>query len=131
MAPVKKKREVDSINSKLALVMKSGKGKISIVPAFFVFPKSLYTKISRHKTVSIGYAYSLFRLLIWCSWLEPFLSKLPIPVVNAKPFAATHSYKSTLKALRSGKAKLILIASNTPPLRKSELECRPEPGPPS
>ncbi|AEO63619.1 L30e-like protein [Canariomyces notabilis] len=31
-------------------------------------------------------------------------------------------YRSTLKALRSGKAKLILIAANTPPLRKSELE---------
>jgi len=31
-------------------------------------------------------------------------------------------YRSTLKALRSGKAKLILIAGNTPALRKSELE---------
>ncbi|CAI0652199.1 hypothetical protein K4K61_002551 [Colletotrichum sp. SAR11_59] len=31
-------------------------------------------------------------------------------------------YKSTLKALRTGKAKLVLIAGNTPPLRKSELE---------
>ncbi|KAM3518527.1 hypothetical protein NHJ13051_008131 [Beauveria bassiana] len=31
-------------------------------------------------------------------------------------------YSSTLKALRQGKAKLGLIAANTPPLRKSELE---------
>ncbi|KAF4922084.1 60S ribosomal protein L30 [Colletotrichum viniferum] len=31
-------------------------------------------------------------------------------------------YKSTLKSLRSGKAKLILIAGNIPPLRRSELE---------
>ncbi|KAI1851009.1 hypothetical protein JX265_004541 [Neoarthrinium moseri] len=31
-------------------------------------------------------------------------------------------YKSTLKALRAGKAKLVIIAGNTPPLRKSELE---------
>ena len=31
-------------------------------------------------------------------------------------------YKQTLKALRSGKAKLVLIASNTQPLRKSEVE---------
>uniref|UniRef100_A0A0B7KFA4 Ribosomal protein eL8/eL30/eS12/Gadd45 domain-containing protein n=7 Tax=Clonostachys TaxID=110564 RepID=A0A0B7KFA4_BIOOC len=31
-------------------------------------------------------------------------------------------YKTSLKSLRSGKAKLILIAANTPPLRKSELE---------
>ena len=30
-------------------------------------------------------------------------------------------YKSTLKTLRSGKAKLVIISNNTPPLRKSEL----------
>jgi large subunit ribosomal protein L30e len=33
-------------------------------------------------------------------------------------------YQSSLKALRSGKAKLVLIAANTPPLRKSEIECK-------
>ena len=31
-------------------------------------------------------------------------------------------YKQTLKTLRSGKSKLVIIASNTPPLRKSEIE---------
>src|SRR5436305_9352457 len=31
-------------------------------------------------------------------------------------------YKSTLKCLRSGKAKIAILAGNTPPLRKSELE---------
>mmetsp|Transcript_11389 Transcript_11389/g.25352 ORF Transcript_11389/g.25352 Transcript_11389/m.25352 type:complete len:110 (+) Transcript_11389:90-419(+) len=31
-------------------------------------------------------------------------------------------YKQCLKSLRKGKAKMILIASNAPPLRKSELE---------
>ncbi|ODQ65393.1 L30e-like protein [Nadsonia fulvescens var. elongata DSM 6958] len=31
-------------------------------------------------------------------------------------------YKSTIKAIRQGKARLIIIAANTPPLRKSELE---------
>ncbi|KAK5196079.1 60S ribosomal protein L30 [Exophiala xenobiotica] len=60
MAPKKAKKTTDSINSRLALVMKSGK-------------------------VTLG-------------------------------------YKSTLKTLRSGKAKLVIIAGNTPPLRKSELE---------
>ncbi|KAF2834843.1 L30e-like protein [Patellaria atrata CBS 101060] len=59
MAP-KKTKTADSINSRLALVMKSGK-------------------------VVLG-------------------------------------YKSTLKSLRSGKAKLVIIAGNTPALRKSELE---------
>uniref|UniRef100_A0A1I8EP56 Large ribosomal subunit protein eL30 n=1 Tax=Wuchereria bancrofti TaxID=6293 RepID=A0A1I8EP56_WUCBA len=31
-------------------------------------------------------------------------------------------YKQTLKTLRAGKAKLVIIADNTPPLRKSEIE---------
>mmetsp|Transcript_43155 Transcript_43155/g.97532 ORF Transcript_43155/g.97532 Transcript_43155/m.97532 type:complete len:89 (+) Transcript_43155:282-548(+) len=31
-------------------------------------------------------------------------------------------YKTTLKSLRSQKSKLVLISSNTPPLRKSEIE---------
>ncbi|EWC46523.1 60S ribosomal protein L30 [Drechslerella stenobrocha 248] len=61
MAPTKKNKKAEnSINSRLALVMKSGK-------------------------VCLG-------------------------------------YKSTLKMLRSSKAKLVIIAGNTPPLRKSELE---------
>lgn len=44
---------------------------------------------------------------------------------NAKCYhsVVTLGYKSTLKTLRSGKAKLVIIAGNTPPLRKSELEC--------
>ncbi len=31
-------------------------------------------------------------------------------------------YKSTLKTLRDGKSKLVLISSNCPPLRRSEIE---------
>ncbi|VDM44652.1 unnamed protein product [Toxocara canis] len=31
-------------------------------------------------------------------------------------------YKQTLKTLRAGKARLVIIANNTPPLRKSEIE---------
>ncbi|CAD6184822.1 unnamed protein product [Caenorhabditis auriculariae] len=31
-------------------------------------------------------------------------------------------YKQTLKSLLNGKAKLVLLANNTPPLRKSEIE---------
>lgn len=61
MAPQKKtKKTIESINSRLALVMKSGK-------------------------------YVL-------------------------------GYQQTLKSLRQGKAKLVIIANNTPPLRKSEIE---------
>ena len=61
MAPAKKsKKTVESINSKLQLVMRSGKS-------------------------SLG-------------------------------------YKTTLKSLRNTKAKLVIISSNCPPLRKSEIE---------
>ena len=77
MAPKKAKKTTDSINSRLALVMKSGKG--------------------------------------WfCSTASP-TAILTCSIV-------TLGYKSTLKTLRSGKAKLVIIAGNTPPLRKSELE---------
>merc|ERR1712188_152660 len=34
----------------------------------------------------------------------------------------TLGYKTVLKSLRSGKSKLILISSNVPPVRKSEIE---------
>ena len=34
----------------------------------------------------------------------------------------TLGYKTTLKSLRGGKAKLIIISNNCPPLRKSEIE---------
>eukprot|EP01090_Pellita_catalonica_P005003 TRINITY_DN1482_c0_g1_i1.p1 TRINITY_DN1482_c0_g1~~TRINITY_DN1482_c0_g1_i1.p1 ORF type:complete len:111 (+),score=20.81 TRINITY_DN1482_c0_g1_i1:145-477(+) len=34
----------------------------------------------------------------------------------------TLGYKSTLKTLRTNKAKLVIISNNCPPLRKSEIE---------
>ncbi|KAI0388536.1 50S ribosomal protein L30e-like protein [Xylariaceae sp. FL0594] len=46
-------------------------------------------------------------------------SKLALVMKSGK---VTLGYKSSIKSLRSGKAKLVIIASNTPPLRKSELE---------
>ncbi|KAK3724395.1 60S ribosomal protein L30 [Vermiconidia calcicola] len=46
-------------------------------------------------------------------------AKLALTIKSGK---VTLGYKSTLKTLRSGRAKLIIIAGNTPPLRKSELE---------
>merc|ERR1711881_72268 len=46
-------------------------------------------------------------------------AKLALTIKSGK---VTLGYKSTLKTLRAGKAKLIIIAGNTPPLRQSELE---------
>ncbi|KAL9623589.1 MAG: hypothetical protein Q9160_002045 [Pyrenula sp. 1 TL-2023] len=84
MAPKKAKKTADSINSRLALVMKSGKGTKNIET-----PPTSCLEIA---------------------WDSHFMSTV------------TLGYKSTLKCLRSGKAKLVIISGNTPPLRKSELE---------
>lgn len=46
-------------------------------------------------------------------------SKLALVMKSGK---YTLGYKSTLKMMRSGKAKLVIISGNCPPLRKSELE---------
>jgi len=46
-------------------------------------------------------------------------SKLGLVMKSGK---YTLGYKSTVKTLRSGKAKLVLVSSNCPPLRKSEVE---------
>ena len=46
-------------------------------------------------------------------------SKLALVIKSGK---YTLGYKSTLKQMRSGKSKLVLIAGNCPPLRRSELE---------
>ncbi|KAB2572949.1 60S ribosomal protein L30 [Lasiodiplodia hormozganensis] len=50
---------------------------------------------------------------------DTLASRLALVMKSGK---VTLGYKSSLKALRMGKAKLVLIAANTPPLRKSELE---------
>ncbi|KAI9349738.1 50S ribosomal protein L30e-like protein [Obelidium mucronatum] len=50
---------------------------------------------------------------------ETINSRLALVMKSGK---YTLGYKSTLKSIRNGKAKLLLIAGNCPPLRKSELE---------
>ncbi|KAK2551452.1 60S ribosomal protein L30 [Acropora cervicornis] len=51
--------------------------------------------------------------------LESINSRLALVMKSGK---YTLGYKSTLKTLRQGKAKLVIISSNTPQLRKSEIE---------
>ena len=50
---------------------------------------------------------------------ESVTSRLNLVVKSGK---YTLGWKSTIKAIRNGKAKLILISSNCPPLRRSEIE---------
>mmetsp|Transcript_126798 Transcript_126798/g.248533 ORF Transcript_126798/g.248533 Transcript_126798/m.248533 type:complete len:113 (+) Transcript_126798:75-413(+) len=51
--------------------------------------------------------------------VESINSKIQLVMKSGK---TALGYKTTIKALRSNKAKMVLIASNTPPLRKSEVE---------
>lgn len=85
MAPAgskKSKKTAESINSRLALVMKSGKGSL----------RSIHDDI----------------------WITPLTQGETTDTIF---YVVTLGYKSTLKTLRSGKAKLVIIAGNTPPLR--------------
>ncbi|RKP22552.1 ribosomal protein [Syncephalis pseudoplumigaleata] len=50
---------------------------------------------------------------------ESINSRLALVMKSGK---YTLGYRSTLKTLRQGKSKLVIIAGNCPPLRKSELE---------
>merc|ERR1711976_536135 len=50
---------------------------------------------------------------------ESINSRLALVVKSGKYHLG---YKETLKSLRKGASKLVIIANNTPPLRKSEIE---------
>merc|ERR1712172_382795 len=50
---------------------------------------------------------------------ESINSRLQLVIKSGK---YSLGYKSTLKTLRSGKSKLVIICNNCPPLRKSEIE---------
>lgn len=51
--------------------------------------------------------------------MENINSRLKLVMKSGK---VNLGYKETIKTLRSGKAKLVILSSNTPPLRKSEVE---------
>jgi large subunit ribosomal protein L30e len=50
---------------------------------------------------------------------ESINSRIQLVMKSGK---AALGYKTVVKALRTTKAKLVIISSNTPPLRKSEIE---------
>jgi large subunit ribosomal protein L30e len=51
--------------------------------------------------------------------VESINSKIQLVMRSGKTVLG---YKTTIKALRSNKAKMVIIANNTPVLRKSEVE---------
>ncbi|CAG2113305.1 unnamed protein product [Medioppia subpectinata] len=90
VAEKKSKKTLESINSRLALVMKSGKYS-------FGYKQTL-------KTLRLGKA------------------KLVIIANNTPPLRKSEIEYYAMLAKTGGKAKLVIIANNTPPLRKSEIE---------
>ena len=52
------------------------------------------------------------------------MASCPHPSVPPPSRAGKYNlgYKQTLKTLRNGKAQLVIVANNCPPLRKSEIE---------
>lgn len=56
----------------------------------------------------------LYRLVIQKKAQESINTRLALVMKSGKYVLG---YKQTLKSLRQGKAKLVIIASNTPPLR--------------
>jgi large subunit ribosomal protein L30e len=51
--------------------------------------------------------------------VESINSKLQLVMRSGK---VALGYKTTIKSLRNSKAKMVIISSNCPPLRKSEIE---------
>ena len=51
--------------------------------------------------------------------VESINSKIQLVMKSGK---TSLGYKTSVKALRSGKAKMVIISNNTPALRKSEVE---------
>ena len=51
--------------------------------------------------------------------IESINSRLQLVMKSGK---ANLGYRTAMKGLRQSKAKMIIISSNTPPLRKSEIE---------
>ncbi|XP_004626427.1 60S ribosomal protein L30-like [Octodon degus] len=52
--------------------------------------------------------------------LESINSRLQLVMKSGKYMLG---YKQTLKLIRQGKAKLVILANNCPALRKSEIQC--------
>merc|ERR1712020_164663 len=70
----------------------------------------------------------LANFLYFCKMVTQKKQKKAVESINSrlalvmKSGKYTLGYRKTLETLRQGKAKLVIIANNTPPLRKSEIE---------
>ncbi|KAL2609975.1 hypothetical protein R1flu_028548 [Riccia fluitans] len=104
----------DSCHGKEEILSSESKGKnprvCSILPFSFAFST---TRLAVHV------CNTLLDKMVAAKKTESINNRLALIVKSGK---FTLGYKSTLKSLRSGKGKLIIIANNCPPLRNSEIE---------
>ena len=101
----KKGKGNEGINNRLQIVMRSGKYSLGECARARTRPVHPLLPVRARRT--------------------PHPSQRAFPDLDASPLRLTPSpppgYKTTLKTLRSGKSKLIIISNNCPPLRKSEI----------
>jgi len=94
-----------------------------------VAPQPISVKPDQTATfVGIGLAVALAGFIGWKAYTQIKKSKKALEGMNSRIALVIKSgkynlgYKSSLKQLRHGKSKLVLISKNCPPLRKSEIE---------
>merc|ERR1712126_165481 len=84
--------------------------------------------LSQRGFIELQRQYQLQNHYITATMVAQKKSKKAIESINSRLALVRKSgkyvlgYRQTLKTLRQGKAKLVIIANNTPPLRKSEIE---------
>merc|ERR1712002_485078 len=84
--------------------------------------------LSQRGSIELQRQYQLQNRYITATMVAQKKSKKAIESINSRLALVMKSgkyvlgYRQTLKTLRQGKAKLVIIANNTPPLRKSEIE---------
>uniref|UniRef100_A0A8C5MQ60 Large ribosomal subunit protein eL30 n=2 Tax=Anura TaxID=8342 RepID=A0A8C5MQ60_9ANUR len=72
-----------------------------------------------HTWVSLSFTWGMHMLNLGKKSLESINSRLQLVMKSGKYVLG---YKQTLKMIRQGKAKLVILANNCPALRKSEIE---------
>ena len=83
----------------------------------FFLPAAIYTHLIPFSLPPPPYPYYYYSEQKKA--IESINSRLQLVMKSGK---ASLGYKETLKTLRNNKAKVVIISSNCPPLRKSEIE---------
>ena len=144
MSKLSSKKTQEGINNRLQFVMRSGKYTVRTKAiGFDAISLSLSSRVQNQKiwdfvwrpffsrctlfgrcssSFSRTLSLSLSRFFFLLSQSEAFSSFVFFFFFFFSLKQKQLGYKTVLKTLRSGKAKLILIANNVPPLRKSEIE---------